>query len=172
MSLSMVLGTPTLGTPFSLKKSVTDCVSSPPRAIRASILLSFRTSCTFQCRRNLLHIGARRMKNGAALQLDAIGVFKCQRNPTVSSTPRQPLRNPMTRRRTFESFSNGSVDHRIQAGAIAATGQQSNSHANSPDRIGPVPQRPAGSHSLAADTQTSPPDPRPYPVYSPCKAES
>jgi hypothetical protein len=47
MSLSMVLGTPTLGTPFSLRNSVTDCVSSPPRAISASILLAFRTSWTF-----------------------------------------------------------------------------------------------------------------------------
>jgi hypothetical protein len=47
MSLSMVLGTPTLGTPCSLRKRVTDCVSSPPRAMRASILLSLRTSWTF-----------------------------------------------------------------------------------------------------------------------------
>ena len=81
--------------------------------------------------RNLLHVGPRRMKNRAALQLDPVGVFESERNPVVIkyATPAIEKADELVAV-GLNPLSNGSVNHRIQAGAIAASGQQSNSHAN------------------------------------------
>src|ERR1700722_11754384 len=124
--------------------------------------------------RNLLHVGAGRMKNGAALQLDAIRAFESERNPTVVKyAPPAIEKSDELVAVGLNSFSNGSVDHRIQAGAIAATGQQSNSHANSPDRIGPAPEGRPGVTPWMRNTPTSVVGPATLTsVLRVCKAES
>ena len=72
------------------------------------------------------------MKDGAALQLNAIGVFEGQRDEVVveHTAPAVEEADELVAV-GLNSLSHSGVDHRIQAGAVAAAGQQSNSHRES-----------------------------------------
>src|SRR5208337_4940555 len=78
---------------------------------------------------NLLHVGPRGVQNGAALQLDAVGAFESERNPIVVQHAAPAVEKadeliPIM----VDALLHRRVDHRIKSGAIAAAGQQSNSH--------------------------------------------
>jgi hypothetical protein len=73
---------------------------------------------------NFLHIGSRRVKNGAALQLDAVGVFQGERDKVVvqHAAPAVQEADEFIAI-VVDSLLHGGVDHRIQSGAVTATGQ-------------------------------------------------
>src|ERR1700722_14960236 len=74
--------------------------------------------------RNLLHIGARGMENRTALQLNAIGVFKGERNKTVveHAAPAVQKADKFVAV-VIDPLAHNRVNHGVQPGAIAASGQ-------------------------------------------------
>ena len=84
MSLSMVLGTPTLGTPFSLRNKRHRLRVVAAQRYQRIDLVGLQNLLHFvDAAGNLFHVGARRVQNGAAPQLNAVGAFEGQRNPIV-----------------------------------------------------------------------------------------
>src|ERR1700722_16439448 len=78
---------------------------------------------------NLLHIGARRMQDSAAAQLDAVNILERERNEVVIEHAAPAVQEadelvPVV----VDALPHSRIDDSIQSGAIAATGQQSNSH--------------------------------------------
>ncbi len=130
ISLSMVLGTPTLGTPFSLRNKVTDCVSSPAEGDQGIDFIGLQNFLDLQnAAWNLLHIRARGVKDGATLQLDAVGVLQRKGNPVVVQDATPPVEEADELIAIgVDALLHSRIDYCIQSGAIAATGQQSNSH--------------------------------------------
>ena len=78
---------------------------------------------------NLLHVGARGVQDGAALELNAVGVFESERNEVVveHAAPAVQKADELVAV-VVDSLSHRRINDRIQSGAIAAAGQQSNSH--------------------------------------------
>ena len=94
-SLSMVFGTPTPGTPASISAFVTDCVSSPPSAISASILLAFSTCTHFSIPPSTLRTLVREVRRIVPPSVRMPSTFSSVSGTVLfSSTPRQPSRNP------------------------------------------------------------------------------
>ncbi len=95
-SLSMVLGTPTQGTPRLISSSEMDCVSSPPRAIRAS---SFSSCSTLRQRSNPPSIFFTLVREDFRIVPPRcripLVVSRFSGIVTSSSTPRQPCMKPM-----------------------------------------------------------------------------
>ena len=73
---------------------------------------------------NLLHVGARGMQDGAALQLNAVNVFERERNEIVieNAAPAVQKADEFVAV-VVDALSDGRINDRIQSGAIAAAGQ-------------------------------------------------
>ena len=78
---------------------------------------------------NLLHVGARGVQDGAARQLDAVHVLQRERNEVVLqyALPAVEKADKLIAI-VVDALAHNRVDYRIQPGAVAAAGQQSNSH--------------------------------------------
>ena len=91
----------------------------------ASILLSLENFLhLLDAAGNLLHVGARGVKDGAALELNAVGVLERERDEVVveHAAPAVEKADELVAV-GLDSLAHGRVDHSIQAGAIAAAGQ-------------------------------------------------
>src|ERR1700756_297158 len=103
---------------------------------------------------NLLYICARGMKDGAPLELNPVCLLQGQRNPLVVEYPPPAIKKSDEHVAVgLYSLSHGGIDHRVQAGAITATGQQSNTHCKSPDEIGAT-QGPASGRIFSLNCRT------------------
>jgi hypothetical protein len=94
------------------------------------------------------------VKNRAAFQLDSIGVFQGQRDEVVvqHAAPAVQKADELIAI-VVDALFHSRINHRIQSGAIAAAGQQSNSHCTisssvSPGRADVLGAGRAGSNSL------------------------
>ena len=73
---------------------------------------------------NLLHVGARGVKDGAALELDAVDVFKCERDEVVVEHAAPAVEEADEFVAVgLNSFAHRRIDDSIQAGAVSAAGQ-------------------------------------------------
>ena len=83
----------------------------------------------FDAAGNLLHVGARRVQDGAALQLDAVNILQSEGNELVvqHTAPAVEKADELIAI-VVDALPHGRINHRIQSGAVAAAGQQSNSH--------------------------------------------
>ena len=124
MSLSMVLGTPTLDAVFAQKEGdgLRIVAAEGDESVDLVGLEDFLH--LLDAARDLLHVGARGVEDGAALQLDAIGVFKGERDEVVveHAAPAVEKADEFVAV-GLDSLAHGRVDHCIQAGAVAAAGQ-------------------------------------------------
>src|SRR6185437_2909568 len=94
-SLSMVLGTPTPGTPAWMSALVTDCVSSPPMAMSASSLLALMLATHFSMPPSTLRTLVREVRRMVPpLVMMPSTVSSVSGTVVFSSTPRQPSMNP------------------------------------------------------------------------------
>ena len=76
---------------------------------------------------NLLHVGARRMQDGAAPELNPVDRFERERNEIVieHALPAVQESDELVSV-VIDALPDGRINDRIQSGAIAAAGQQSN----------------------------------------------
>ena len=73
---------------------------------------------------NLLHVGARGVKDGAALELNAVGVFERKRNEVVVEHAAPAIEEADELVAVgLDALAHRRINHSIQSGAVAATGQ-------------------------------------------------
>jgi hypothetical protein len=73
---------------------------------------------------NLLHVGARGVQDGAALELNAVGVFESERNEIVIENAAPAIQEADEFVAVVvDALPDRRINDRIQSGAIAAAGQ-------------------------------------------------
>ena len=133
-SLSMVLGTPTTLTPRSASLVATPRVSSPPIATSAStpsrgeVVLDLLDAAV-----DLERVGAAGAEDGAAARQDAAALL---RSPSVHGQALERALPAVAVADELEAVHADALadhrpDHGVEAGAVAASGEHSDAHANS-----------------------------------------
>ena len=134
-SLSIVLGMPTTGSPKSLwRRRATPRVSSPPMATRASSprARKFVRSGGQVGLGVLVRVGPRRAEDRPALADDAVGLRRRRAGELIFWIRPAPAFEDADARPPFvrDPLDDG-ADDRVQAGAVAAAGQQADFHERS-----------------------------------------
>ena len=133
MSLSMVLGTPTRWHAVLAQEERDGLrVVAAEGDERVDLVGLENFLHLLDAAGNLLHVGARGVKDGAALQLNAVDGFEGERDEVVveHAAPAVQEADELVAV-VVDSLFHGRIDHSIQSGAVAAAGQQSNSHRKS-----------------------------------------